>query len=148
MNTRVESIEYISITSAMKEGKKSYRVLEYIKWKVWNLCRYQHWFELEIVKFCWSIASNMKPLFPNGSSRFWRRNMINRKFLPADQNKHRYSNLNKHHNASFCTCVSGKKGKDQVYSFRLNAHTIDLRKLSVNYVLRQSFSFFMGFSST
>ena len=74
--------------------------------------------------------------------------MINRKFLPADQNKHCYSNLNKHHNASFCTCVSGKKGKDQVYSFRLNSHTINLRKFSVNYVLRQSFSFFMGFSST
>ena len=58
----------------------------------------------------------MKPLFLNGSSKSWRRNMIHRKFSPENQNKHCYVDLTKHHNPSCCTSLSAKKRGRQKYS--------------------------------
>ena len=38
--------------------------------------------------------------------------MIHRKFLPENQNKHRYVNLAKPHNPNCCTSLSAEKGED------------------------------------
>ena len=42
--------------------------------------------------------------------------MIHRKFLPENQNKHRYVNLTKPHNPSCCTSLSAKKRAKRKYS--------------------------------
>ena len=42
--------------------------------------------------------------------------MIHGKFLPENQNKHRYVNLTKHHNPCCCICLSAKKRGRRKYS--------------------------------
>ena len=42
--------------------------------------------------------------------------MIHRKFLPENQNKHRYVNLAKPHNPSCCTSLSAEKRGRRKYS--------------------------------